>query len=217
MRTAIVMTAVLTALGASSVMAVDAAGSAFGNLQTASAIGQGHGAFGTGIGIADATSFVGWFQYGLAEYVDGRVKVGLVDPDGGDTEITFGADLKYQLWNVLGTVERPLDLAVGGFLEYADYDGSSVFQVGGQVLGSYPFTLRNGSVLSPYGRFNIRLEHISWEAKVLGVKKSGSDSELEFGLNGGVAWEATNTVTLLGEFQIDGNDGLFLGATFDVL
>ena len=213
MKKLIVITIALITMTATNSLAISAFGSSFGNLATAKALGQGNGAFGVGVGIADAKSVIGWFNYGLSEYVDGRLKLGLVDADGSDAEIVFGADFKYQFWSVNGTMANPLDMAVGGFLEYADYGGFSALQVGGQLIGSYPFILQNGTTLSPYGRFNIRLE--DWNGEHKGVKTS--DSELEFGLNGGVAWQVTPTVNVYGEFQIDGNDGIFLGIDFSVL
>jgi len=212
MKKLIVITIALVTLTATNSMAISAFGSSFGNLATAKAMGQGKGAFGVGVGIADAKSVIGWFNYGLSEYVDGRMKLGLVDADD-DAEITFGADFKYQFWSVNGAVTNPLDMAVGGFLEYVDYGPVSALQVGGQLIGSYPFRLQNGTTLSPYGRFNIRLE--DWNSEYRDVK--ASDSELEFGLNGGVAWQVSPTVNVYGEFQIDGNDGIFLGIDFSVL
>ncbi|MFQ5499995.1 MAG: hypothetical protein ACE5FH_10020 [Candidatus Zixiibacteriota bacterium] len=44
-----------------------------------------------------------------------------------------------------------------------------------------------------------------------------SRSNLEFGLNGGVAWNVSRNLTLFGEFQLDGNDGIFFGLDFDIL
>lgn len=217
MKKIIVSTIAFIVLAATNVSAINAHGSAFGNFAVAKSIGQGKGAFGVGVGIADATSVVGWFSYGLSEYIDGRLKLGLIDADEGDTEITFGADFKYQFWSVIGAVANPLDMALGGFLEYVDYGPISAFQVGGQVVGSYPLKLNNGTTLSPYGRFNMRLEKCSWGAKYKGFSASGSDSDLEFGLNGGVAWEVSPTINVYGEFQIDGNDGIFLGIDFGVL
>lgn len=213
MKKLIIITIALVTMTATNAPAITAFGSSFGNLATAKAIGQGNGVFGVGVGIADAKSVVGWFNYGLSEYIDGRLKLGLVDTDASDTEIAFGADFKYQFWSVNGTVANPLDMAVGGFLEYADYGGLSALQVGGQLIGSYPFVLQNGTVLSPYGRFNIRLEDWNSDNK----NDKASDSELEFGLNGGVAWQVTATIKVYGEFQIDGNDGIFLGIDFGVL
>jgi hypothetical protein len=190
----------------------DAAGSAFGTLATAQSLGQGVGSLGFGVGIADATSFVGQFSYGLSQYTDGRLKLGLIDPDHGDTKITFGADFKWQFWNVSPNTTHPFDFGVGAFFEFVDYDFGSVFQVGGQLIASYPIRMRNGTTLSPYGRFNARLE--SFSSDTIG---GDDDSNLEVGLNGGVKWDVTRDIGLFGEFQLDGNDGVFFGIDFIVM
>lgn len=185
-----------------------AIGSAFGCLTTASAIDQGRGAFGGGIGLADATSAFGTFTYGLSKYTDGRLRLGFVDHN--DTHIAFGADFKWQFWQVGQGRREPMDMAVGGFFEYEDVSGGSIFQFGAQLFGSYPFQLSHGGTLSPYGRFNLRMETLS-------PSFGGSDTQLKFGLNGGVEWKASRDMAFYGEFQFDGNDGLFLGINFNVM
>lgn len=214
-RTFIVLLILLT-LSAGSTFAIDAVGSAFGALTTAHSMGQGRGNFGFGVGIADATSFTGSFTYGLSKYTDGRLKVGLVDQDGADTKFTVGADFKWQFWSLSQETTNPFDMAIGGFFEYADYDFLSVVQIGGQIIGSYPFALKNGGTLSPYGRVNVRLEAVSWDVPA-GFAGDDSESNLELGFNGGVQWIMTSTVTFYGEFQLDGNDGLFLGLDLNVM
>ena len=184
-------------------------GSAFGTLMTARSQAQGAGALNFGVGIADATSFGGSFVYGLSKYTDGRIKIGLRDEGGNsDARFTFGADLHWQFFNVDSASSHPFDMAVGGFFEYVDLDGAKVFQIGGDVVGSYPFLLSNGSTLSPYGRFNARLESISG---------GGDESNLEVGLSGGVKWDVSKVIGLYGEFQIDGNDVFFFGLDFLVM
>ncbi|MCP4685534.1 MAG: hypothetical protein GY867_08790 [bacterium] len=195
---------------------IDALGSAFGTLTTADVLGQGKGNFGFGVGIADATSFVGSFTFGLSEYTDGRVKLGLVDNDGADTKFTIGADFKWQYWTFGSETSHPFDMAVGGFFEYADFDAASVVQLGGQLIGSYPIELKSGGTLAPYARVNARLESISFD-QAPGSGADDSESNLELGLNGGVQWIMTSTVTVYGEFQIDGNDGVFFGVDFNVM
>jgi hypothetical protein len=215
-RFAIVVLAILC-LSASSVYA-DAAGSAFGTLATARSLGQGVGNFGAGLGLADnMTSFIGSFSYGLSQYTDGRIKLGLADPDGGDdTKFVLGADFKWQFWSFGPNTTQPFDFSVGGFFEYADFDVFSIFQIGGQLVASYPFGLSNGQTLTPYGRFNARLESISIDLPP-GSRGDDSDSNLEVGINGGVKWDLTPTVALFGEFQLDGNDGVFFGVDFNVM
>ncbi len=67
-----------------------AAGSAFGALATADPVGQGKAELGFGLGLADATSFIGSLNYGMSEDLNGRLKLALYDGDGSDTEFVLG-------------------------------------------------------------------------------------------------------------------------------
>lgn len=205
MKKLLTLTAAVVVLAGSSVFA-DGAGSAFGALTTARTMGMGNMTLGGAVGIADATTVFGQLNYGLSDDFDGRLRMGLLDPDGpGDAEFTFGADLKYQIWRVGTPANHPVELAMGGMFEYID----NIWQLGGFGLVSYPTKLKNNMTLSPYGRLNVRLEHYSWGGE--------SDSEIKFGLNAGVLMQLTESINAYGEFQIDGNDGLFLGLDFFVL
>jgi len=209
MKKFICVAVLMLVLSASSVMGIEAAGTAFGTTTTAKVIGVGNGNFGLVAGIADATSFGGTFTYGMSEYFDGRFKLGLVS-DNDNTDIVFGADLKYQIWSVADASSKPFDMALGGLFEYMSGDHFSILHVGGFVLGSYPVKLNSGNFLTPYGRFNLRLENFSADG-------SDSESELEFGINGGISFDLTKNMTAYGEFQIDGNDGVFFGLDFRIL
>lgn len=214
----VIVLALVACLGGT--IKAESIGSSFGTLTSADALGQGRGDFSFGLGLADATSFVGGFAYGLSEYTDGRIRVALVDRDGSDTKFTIGGDVKWQFWEVGPESTQPIDLAVGGLFEYGDFDLLSVFQIGGQLIGSYPFALKNGGKLEPYARFNFRLESISIDYPAgIPARFRGDDSEsnLEIGLNGGVKWDATDTIALYGEFQVDGNDGVFFGVDLNVM
>ena len=212
-RFVILMTAaLLLAIGATSSYA--AFGSAFGSLATAKTVGQGVGDFGGGIGIADATSFFANFTYGTSQYTDIKLKLGLIDADASDTKLVLGADFKWQYLSTLAD-KTPVDLAFGGLVEYTDFDFASVFQIGAFVSSSYPMALKNGGTLTPYGRFNARLESISYDHPLAG--RDDSESNLEVGLHGGVEWQATDVLKLYGEFQLDGNEGLFLGINLNVM
>jgi hypothetical protein len=198
--------------------AIDAVGSAFGALSTANTLGMGNGNFGLSVGLADATTFAGSFNYGLSTHTDGRIKLGLFDPDRGDTELALGADFKYQIVSMNDAGNGgPFDMAVGAFFEYFKYGyrvdlfdfSADVFMLGGQFIGSYPVKLESGTTLTPYGRFNVRLENVDGPVD--------SENELQFGFNGGVHWQVTANVGLFGEFQLDGNDGIFLGMELGAL
>lgn len=189
----------------------DAFGTVFGAMSTASTLGMGQGNFGLGLGLADnARSFIGSFNYGLSAHMDGRIKLALVDPDGdSDTELGLGADFKYQIVSVGGISNGPFDMAVGGFFELYGWGPLSIIQLGGHYTGSYPVKLESGGTLTPYGRFNARMEIIDYD--------DGSESNLEIGLNAGVHWQVNNDIAFFGEFQFDGNDGVFLGIEFGAL
>lgn len=195
----------------------DAIGSAFGTLSTAQVVGQGKGSLGMGVGAADMNSFFGFFAYGMSPSTEGRLKLGVADESNVDAKVTFGLDFHYQMMDADVTRQDPLDLAVGGFMEYVDFDGLSVFQIGADLIGSHPFDLSNNTTLTPYGRFNVRLERYKVEVNVLGQKVSSSESELKFGLSLGTGWDMTPNFGLFGEFQFDGNDGLFVGLRYRVL
>ncbi len=209
-KTIILLVAALILTGGSA-NSKNAFGSALGNLATARSMGQGAGDFGFGMGLADGTSFVGGFAYGLSQYSDGRIRIGLTDSEGDDNaKIVFGADYKWQFWSFGPETTHPFDFAVGGFLEYVDYSSTSILQLGMQLHASYPIALDNGRAISPYGRFNARVEKLGYDA-------DASKSNLHVGLNAGVKWEMTSSVDLYAEFQLDGNDGLFLGIDFNVM
>lgn len=216
-KTAILVAALVLTAGMVQGGSVDALGTAFGTLSTAQTIGQGQGALGLGVGAADMNSFFGFFAYGMSASSEGRLKLGITDNEGVDAKVTFGLDFHHQMLDADITRQDPLDLAVGGFMEYVDFDGLSVFQVGADLIGSHPVDLSNNTTLTPYGRFNVRLERYKAEFTVNGQNISESESELKFGLSLGACWDMTPDFGLYGEFQFDGNDGLFLGLRYRVL
>jgi len=214
MKTAVVFAAAVLMAGAAYGDGPDAWGSAFGTLSKAQVIGAGAGDIGLGVCAADMNSFVGFFAYGMSASTEGRFKLGIADDEPVDAKLTFGFDFHYQMLDVdPGVQGDPLDLSVGAFLEYVDFDGLSVFQIGGDMLGSYPFALDNNTTLSPYGRFNVRLERYKTSTPV----RSWSESELKFGLTMGTCWDLSADFGLYAELQFDGNDGLFAGLRYRVL
>jgi len=218
MRKAGIIVVALLLVCAVNTHAIDAVGSVFGHQWTARTIGQGHGDFGGGVGIADATSFYGSFTYGLSDYMDGRIRAGLYDPgEGADAELCFAIDIKYQLFDMMDAVsDHPFDLALDGRLEYLGGDFVSALEIGGGGTISYPFHMTNGQTITPYGRLNLRIERISFDWPA-GFDGDDSESNLKFGLNAGVAWKLTPAMSLFGEFQLDGNDGGFFGISFNVM
>ena len=188
----------------------DSGGLFSGNLSTADACGFGVGYVGGFVGILDdGTAIFGSLTYGFSDYTEGRVKLGFIDGDGSasDPELFLGVDFKYEFMDYYDkNGKQPLDMAFGGFLEYSDLGPISILQIGGNYIASIPYRFKSGRRLIPYGRANLRLESISYDAT--GVD---SNSDFQFGLNLGVKYELSTEMNLYGEFQIDGMTGLFLG------
>ena len=207
MKKVIVLVSASVLLLSSVAVAGNGKGSNFGSFATASARGMGEGSFTLGVGIADQNLVLGIFNYGLSRFTEGSIKLALVDFDGknnDNVEFAIGADFRHQFMVVDAVSKSPFDMAVGAFFEIVN-PGSSILQFGGQLIGSYPVRLNSGKILTPYGRFNARLENVN------------DNSELEFGFNMGVSWSLTGSVKLFGEFQFDGNDGISLGVDLQAL
>jgi hypothetical protein len=222
MKKTTILTTVIAVLLAGSSFAAGV-GSVFGTQATAEAVGHRVGYFGVGVGIADLTSFVGTFDYGFSKYTTGRLKLGFADEGSAtDMSISFGGEIRWQLWQAGGTSKRPLDLAVGAMSEYMKFSDRigtvetslSVFQFGGFVLGSHAFVMSNGKLITPYAKLNVRLEDTN--AEVTGLPGTSS-SDLRVGLGSGLSYSVSNTMNLYGEFQVDGNEGVFFGVDFKVM
>lgn len=221
MRNKLLLVLALLLVFTASGIKADSFGSGFGSFSDASTLGQGKGNLLGGVGLADATTVFGIFSYGLSGHTDGRLKFGIIDADGADAEIMLGADFKYQFISKDSLNNGPFDMAFGAFFEYYNFGDSynvgttvvdysiTVWQLGGNFIGSYPLYLKNGNRLIPYGRLNVRLENFDSDFY--------DDSNLEVGINAGVRWEVTNMINFYGELQLDGNDGLFLGVDFNVM
>ena len=238
----IMLTVAMLALAFSAQPVLAAGGSVFGTQSTAVAIGQGNANGAITLGLADITSFVGTFDYGMSKFTTGRLKLGFADASNSDMAISIGGEIRWQVWSVANYVgkkgsksskgiksrkanKKPLDLSIGVMTEYLSIDNdvilagvkntysSSIFQFGGFLLASQSFVTKSGKMITPYGRFNIRLEDTNFENA--GGKVSNSD--IEIGFNTGVSYQFTNTMNIYGEFQVDGNDGLFIGVDFKVM
>jgi hypothetical protein len=203
-------------------------GTFFGAMATAQATGKGQTTVGGTLGLADVTTYVGSLGYGFSEKMDGRLRVGAGDDSGFDTAFVLGGDLRWQLWDAdaMSTGKaKPMDLALGGFMEWSKWSiedafttasaDMKIFEAGIQLTGSRTYHMSNGSTLTPYGRFNIRHENLNrtYDDESFG-SLSVSDSQVAVGVNGGVAWGVTDQIMLMGELQLDGNDGLFLGIDY---
>ncbi|MCH7691369.1 MAG: hypothetical protein IIA17_10045, partial [candidate division Zixibacteria bacterium] len=205
----IMLTVAMLALVFSAQPVLAGSGSVFGTQSTAVALGQGNANGGVTLGLADITSFVGTFDYGMSKFTTFRMKLGFADANNADLAITLGGEVRWQVWSIAPSYsskgkkagkrnlskkadQKPFDLSIGVMTEYLSIDKKtglltsssfSVFQFGGFLLGSHSFVTNGGKMITPYGRFNVRLEDTNVE--VNGVKVSNSD--IEIGFNTGVS------------------------------
>lgn len=198
----------LLVISPTSVLADDAAGLATGNLSTADVCGFGVGYVGGFAGLGDdATTIFGSITYGFSDYTDGRIKFGFSDRDApnADPVILIGIDFKYEFMDYYDkNGSQPMDMALGGFFEYVNYEYGAVWEFGGNYIASIPYRFASGRKLIPYGRANLRLEQIS-------IDNADNKSDFRFGMNLGVKYELTTEMNVYGELQFDGITGLFLG------
>ncbi len=186
----------------------DTFGLTTGYLSTADACGFGVGYIGGFAGIGDnGTTLFGSITYGFSEYTEGRIKLGFFDPDAKDADpsLTLALDFKYEFMDYYDRhTKNPFDLAFGGFFEYTNLEGASVWDLGANAIGSIPYKFNSGRRLVPYARFNIRLEHIS-------IADFDSESDFRAGLNVGGKFEMSQDLHIYAEIQADGNFGFFTG------
>jgi len=187
----------------------DSYGRMSGALTTADACGMGRGFLGGFIGLGDhATSIFGTYTYGFSKYTEGRLKFGFSDPEDTyhndyNPGVLIGADLKYEFMDHYDPAGKaPFDMAAGGSMEFVKVGDGSVFQLGGNLIGSIPYRFRSGHRIVPYALVNFRLERFS---------DGNTHSDFEAGLNLGAKFEFSNELYLYGEFQLDGNDAFFTG------
>jgi len=174
--------------------------SAAGTVLKGSATGGGY------VGIYEgAFGILGQYRYGIGGYTDIGGKLGIIDLDSGSKEgdlgFFIGVDTKYQVMEV--RIMDPIDLSLGGAFELALFDHFNSLIIGGFAVGSYPVTLKNGRVLSPYGRL------------IMGFNRTDSnwarsDTDFDLGFNMGVTMELSSSTRALAEIQIDDDTAAFL-------
>ena len=175
-------------------------------LSAAGTVLKGSSTGGGFVGIYDGAFGVsGQYRYGIGGYSDIGGKLGIIDLDSGSREGDLGlfiaVDSKYQVMEV--RIMDPIDLSLGGAFELALFDHFNSLIIGGFAVGSYPVTLKNGRILTPYGRL------------IMGFNRTNSnwgrsDTDFDLGLNMGVIMELSSSTRALAEIQIDDNAAAFL-------
>jgi hypothetical protein len=193
-----------------------------GQLSTAQTLPKGETMLGAYLGIYDdAFSVFGQIRHGMVRYLDFGFKGGMLNLDMGygedNTGLVFGGDVKY--WFMEREANDPLDLSLGGgmeFLKIADY---SLFSLGGNAIASYEFEYGRQKSVTPYGRMNLRWERANLKRFWRGwgwEEGDWTDDDVDVALSLGADLKLSPDFSIIGELQIDDNVGFVVGVNYKI-
>jgi len=194
-----------------------------GQLSTAQTLNKGETMLGAYLGVyEDAFSVFGQFRHGMVKYLDFGFKMGMLNLDPGygegETGLTFGGDVKY--WFLERESNDPLDISLGGGMEFLKITDYSLFTLGGNVIASYEFEYGREKSVAPYGRLNLRWERASFKRSSRWVwgneREDWNDDDMGVALSLGADLKLSQDFNLVGELQIDDNVGFIVGVNYKV-
>ncbi|MBD3170727.1 MAG: hypothetical protein GF307_14715 [candidate division Zixibacteria bacterium] len=178
-----------------------------GQLSTAENMRKGRMMYGGFLGIYDDISpaVFGQVRRGFGLDIDAGARFGFISIDAGrdddETGVLVGGDAKFRILD--NQTGDAFDLSAGPALEAAITSDFSIFTVGGNLIGSMKFISQSGLIITPYGRFSLRFQNVSWDNdKFDRGLDDNSDSSLEFSVSLGSAFTVSDEVHLLGEVQL---------------
>lgn len=182
-----------------------------GHLRSAQTSGMGSLNLQTAVGIyEDAFTLMGRLRYGIANLADVTASLAVLDLDNSDDlDVALGGDLLFQISHYdLGQV---MDMAAGPFLDYYSsnrphFRDYSDLAVGINLVASRPVDLSPQISITPYGRLNLRIDHVE--------VGNASDNDFNIGLNLGAVLPLSGHVDLTGEAQLDDQFGFIVGLNF---
>ena len=181
-----------------------------GQLSTPQTVANGYSKLGGYIGIYDGgIGVLGQYRYGVGGYTDIGAKLGIIDFNSGfhNSSTGFDAAFDFKYLAMERRLRDPINLSVGGQIEFVGVEGFNILSFGVNGVGSYPVKLRNGRTLEPYGRLQLRIENDDFN-------HNGSHTDFELGFNPGVSFELSPTINAIGEFQFDETTAFFMGLDF---
>jgi hypothetical protein len=194
-----------------------------GQLSTAQTLHKGETMAGAYLGIYDdAFSVFGQLRHGIVRYLDLGFKMGMLNLDPGygedNTGLVFGGDLKY--WFMERKSGDPLDLSLGGGMEFLKISDYSLFALGGNVIASYEFEYGRHKSVTPYGRMNLRWERASFARSwrwMWGVERGDwTHDDMDVALSLGADLKLSQDFDLVGELEIDDNVGFVIGVNYKI-
>ncbi|MFH1701395.1 MAG: hypothetical protein ABIE07_12515 [Candidatus Zixiibacteriota bacterium] len=194
-------------------IAGSASGQFLGQMTSADCLEKGKNIGGGYLIIAeDALGVVGSWRMGLGEYLEGRIRGGLLDPEGNGVNLILGADAKYQLWEYIKG-ENPFDMSLGTGIEYSKFDNGKLLGLTGSIIGSHLHVLKGGQSIESYAQLHLRLERISTDDFYLSNVKisGGSDSKLRMGGSIGAVFSVMSLADFTIELQLDDQFAIMAG------
>ncbi|MCK5127776.1 MAG: hypothetical protein KAR42_16085 [candidate division Zixibacteria bacterium] len=190
-----------------------------GQMAPASNLDAGASNIGSYLILAEhATGVVGSYRYGFSSDIEGRARLGFIDPDGGDMSVLVGADLKYLLWNARPAAQQskdgyPFTFSLGTGFEYSKLGYAKYLGIYGAAIGSFPIRLQNGHSIEPYGRLSLRMQRVSVDSYNFGGQSfgGGSDTKLKIGANIGAEFHVIDLTSFTAEIQIDDDFAFMFG------
>ena len=155
----------------------------------------------------DGFGVIGQYRVGFGGYSDIGGKAGIIDYDKGDqTGFFVGVDYKYQIMEV--RIQDPIDMSIGGLVDFAHFEHFNLLSFGGFMTGSYPFEMDSGRKIAPYGRLILRIDREDPDY-------FDSDTDFNIGLNAGGALELSSSTSAYAELQLDNiQTAFFMGVSF---
>lgn len=183
-----------------------ASGQFLGQMTSADCLDKGSNIGGSYLIIAeDALGVVGSWRMGLSEFLEGRIRGGLLDPEGSGVNLILGADAKYQLWEYIRG-ENPFDMSLGTGIEYSKFDNGKLLGLTGSIIGSHVHALKENKSIETFAQVHLRLQRISFDGPF-----EGSDSKLKIGGSIGAVFSLMTLADLTVEIQLDDQMAIMAG------
>jgi hypothetical protein len=105
-------------------------------------------------------------------------------------------------------IQDPIDMSIGGLLDFAHFEHFSLLSIGGFLAGSYPIEMKSGRNVTPYGRLILRIDREDPD-------NVDPDTDFNIGLNIGGKLELSSSTSAYAELQLDNiQTAFFMGASF---
>lgn len=163
---------------------------------------------------SDVNLYGARFTYGIADGLAAFAGLGLIDPDGGDTEPFLQLGGQYRL----PIEDLPFDLAVRGGFGYASFserEAGVKVDIDIWILNGGLLASMDVDIFTVYGFLGLSYQKIDTEARADGFRVSRDDTETELALGGGILFPLNDQISFYGELMHIDNLFISIGGRFD--